>query len=89
MGEVRANVLLRNYISVGSAKRGYISEKDIETSELEMTVDTGAVMILLPQDEVEKLGLYRCIDTLKQILNQDPESSSGLKVQDDGNVSSE
>ena len=57
MGEVRANVLLRNYISVGSAKRGYISEKDIETAELEMTVDTGAVMILLPQDEVEKLGL--------------------------------
>lgn len=57
MGEVRANVLLRNYGSVIVAKRGYMSEKDIESSELSMVIDTGVVMILLPQDEVEKLGL--------------------------------
>ena len=57
MGEVKTRVLLRNYVSVGASKRGYMSEKDIESSELEMIVDTGAVMILLPQDEVEKLGL--------------------------------
>jgi len=57
MGEVKTRVLLRNYVSVGASKRGYLSEKDIESSELDMIVDTGAVMILLPQDEVEKLGL--------------------------------
>ena len=38
-------------------QKGDMSEKDIESSELDMIVDTGAVMILLPQDEVEKLGL--------------------------------
>ncbi|KJU82180.1 clan AA aspartic protease, partial [Candidatus Magnetobacterium bavaricum] len=58
MGEIRVKVLLRNYVSVGSAQRGYISKDEIESSELEMIVDTGAVLILLPQDEVEKLGLH-------------------------------
>lgn len=57
MGEVKVKALIRNYVSVGAAKRGFISEKDIESSEIEMVVDTGAVMIFLPQDEVEKLGL--------------------------------
>lgn len=57
MGEVKVTAILRNYGSVAAAKRGFISEKDIESSEISMTVDTGAVMIFLPQDEVEKLGL--------------------------------
>lgn len=57
MGEVRARVLLKNYGSVVASERGYIDKKDVETTELEMIVDTGAVMVLLPQDEVEKLGL--------------------------------
>ncbi|MBV6341075.1 retroviral-like aspartic protease family protein [Candidatus Magnetobacterium casense] len=58
MGEVRVKVLLRNYASAEMSRRGYISQKEIESSELEMLVDTGAVLILLPQDEVEKLGLH-------------------------------
>ncbi len=57
MGEVRAKVLLRNYGSVWAAQKGYIHEKEISCSELDMVVDTGPVLILLPQDEVEKLGL--------------------------------
>ena len=57
MGEVRVKVVLRNYGSLWAVKKGLIKEKLIQSSELEMLVDTGAVMILLPQDEVEKLGL--------------------------------
>ncbi|MBF0538486.1 MAG: hypothetical protein HQL03_09575 [Nitrospirae bacterium] len=57
MGEIRVKVLLRNYASAEMSRRGYISKEEIESSELEMVVDTGAVLILLPQDEVEKLGL--------------------------------
>jgi len=57
MGEVKVNVQLRNYGSVWAAKKGLIKEEHIQSSLLEMLVDTGAVMILLPQDEVEKLGL--------------------------------
>jgi clan AA aspartic protease len=57
MGEVKVNVLLKNYGSVWAAKKGYIQENSVQSSELNMTVDTGAVMVLLPQDEVEKLGL--------------------------------
>ncbi|ODS33235.1 MAG: hypothetical protein SCARUB_01626 [Candidatus Scalindua rubra] len=57
MGEVKIKALLRNYGSVWAAEKGYINKIDIQHSELDMVVDTGAVMIFLPQDEVEKLGL--------------------------------
>ena len=57
MGEVRVKVGLENYASAWAAKRGYIPAHDVPHSELEMLVDTGAVLVLLPQDEVEKLGL--------------------------------
>ena len=57
MGEVKVTVLLRNYGSLWAAKNGYIPANKIQSSELNMLVDTGAVLILLPQDEVEKLGL--------------------------------
>lgn len=57
MGEIRSKVLLRNFASVIAAERGYIKEGDIQSARLDMVVDTGAVMILLPQDVVEKLNL--------------------------------
>ena len=57
MGEVIVKALLRNYESVWAAKKKYTTESEIVTSELQMLVDTGAVLVLLPQDEVEHLGL--------------------------------
>ena len=57
MGEVKVRVLLKNYGAVWAAQKGYIDERDIKYSELDFVVDTGAVMIYLPQDEVEKLDL--------------------------------
>lgn len=57
MGEVKVKVLLKNYGAVWAAQKGYVKKEEIPSSELNMVVDTGAVMVLLPQDEVEKLGL--------------------------------
>ncbi len=57
MREVRSKLLLKNYGSVRAAQNGYINEKQIPVPELNMVVDTRTVMILLPQDEVEKLKL--------------------------------
>src|SRR3990167_7392719 len=71
--------------SLDSSKKAIEIAQKYSSSNLRIYATCG----IHPQDgkdEVEKLGLYRCIDTLKQILNQDPESSSGLKVQDDGIV---
>nr|VFJ51789.1 MAG: hypothetical protein BECKFW1821B_GA0114236_101025 [Candidatus Kentron sp. FW] len=57
MGEVRANVRLRNFGDVATVAHGHRTEDQIPTSHLDCLVDTGAVMVLLPQDEVEKLNL--------------------------------
>ena len=59
MGEVVVDVRFRNIIDVGAARRGYIGTDEIATSQRRCLVDTGAVMVLLPEDEADKLGLLR------------------------------
>ncbi len=59
MGEVRTKALLRNIVDVGLVERGYLKVEQIPISERDCLVDSGAVMVLLPEDEVEKLGLMR------------------------------
>lgn len=57
MGEVKKNVLIQNDGDMFAAEAGYIKKEQIREIETKMLVDTGAVMIMLPQDIVEKLGL--------------------------------
>lgn len=59
MGEVTASVKLRNIVDVGLAERGYIKQEEILFSTRDCLVDSGAVMVLLPEDEVDKLNLMR------------------------------
>jgi len=59
MGEARAKARLRNIVDVGLVERGYIKVEQIPVSERDFLVDSGAVMVLLPEDEVDKLGLMR------------------------------
>jgi len=59
MGDVRATARLRNIVDVGLADRGYIKVEQIPSSERDFLIDTGAVMVLLPEDEVENLRLMR------------------------------
>ena len=56
MGEVRAKVILENQLDVALVKVGQ-SKEPPRRVEVDALVDTGAVMTLLPEDVVEKLGL--------------------------------
>ncbi len=57
MGEVRSQVRLENYRDRVLFEAGHMAEKDIRVQEIEMIVDTGAVMNLIPRDLAETLGL--------------------------------
>lgn len=57
MGEITVNVTLENPIDRGVFERGDGEEAAIRRSSLDAIVDTGAVMLVLPQNVVERLGL--------------------------------
>ena len=57
MGEVRASVVLENGDDRGLARRGVLEPGEVRRVEADVLADTGAVLVLLPQDMVEALGL--------------------------------
>ena len=57
MGEITVNVTLENPNDRAVFERGYGEESAIRRSSLDAIVDTGAVMLVLPQNVVERLGL--------------------------------
>jgi predicted aspartyl protease len=57
MGEVRARIVLENQRDRILAEAGHQKSSWVRRVELDALVDTGAVMLLLPQDVVEALGL--------------------------------
>lgn len=57
MGEIRVKVELENGIDSGLWKIGKIKREEIRKYEVDAMVDTGSVMLFLPQDVVEVLGL--------------------------------
>ena len=57
MGEITVNVTLENPIDRGVFERGEGEEAAIRRSSIDAIVDTGAVMLVLPQNVVERLGL--------------------------------
>lgn len=67
MGEIRVKVLLENDGDLFMSAQGKLGKKKIRAAEIDAVVDTGAVMTLLPQDLVEKLGL-RVLDKSIVIL---------------------
>ncbi len=84
MGEVRATARLRNFLDVGLAERGQGNLAAIPTSTLDCLVDTGAVMVLLPEDEVGKLGLLkggRVIVTYADDRKEELPTARGLEVE--------
>ena len=84
MGEVRTIARLRNFLDVGLAERGLGTAAGIPSSTLDCLVDTGAVMVLLPEDEVGKLGLLRgdrVIVTYADERKEELPTARGLEVQ--------
>ena len=57
MGEITVKAELENAEDRGSFERGHCRESDIRHSTVEAIVDTGAVMLVLPQNVVERLGV--------------------------------
>ena len=59
MGEISALVELENTMDRGVAARGLLAESAIRRTTVEGVVDTGAVMLVLPENVVGRLGLQR------------------------------
>lgn len=57
MGEICVSVTLENPVDRDRFLEKQISESDIRHYQMNAIVDTGAVMLVLPQEVVEKLGL--------------------------------
>jgi hypothetical protein len=56
MGEIVVDAELENPIDRGVFERGYGKESDIRRTSVKAVVDIGAVMLMLPQNVVERLG---------------------------------
>ena len=57
MGEIVVDVGLENVGDRELAKAGHLQEADIRRATVKAVTDTGAVMLALPEDVVERLGV--------------------------------
>ncbi|MCY2987925.1 MAG: clan AA aspartic protease [Planctomycetota bacterium] len=57
MGEVKVKVALENYDDRVVACGGFLAEDQVRSQCVDVLVDSEAVMLVLPQDLVEALGL--------------------------------
>ena len=56
MGEIVVSVGLENYVDRSNARSGFRTEP-VRRARVDGVVDTGAVMLVLPRNVVERLGL--------------------------------
>ncbi len=57
MGEVAVEVRLENAVDRELVRRGQLKEEEVRALTTRAVVDSGAAMLVLPQDQVEALGL--------------------------------
>ena len=57
VGEIVVDIELENAEDRSDARRGRIDEESVRRETIEAVADTGAVMLALPEDVVEQLGL--------------------------------
>ncbi len=57
MGKVMTRIKLTNLVDAGNAHGGALPPEKVRTLELDALVDTGATLLALPEDAVDKLGL--------------------------------
>ncbi|MBU0899494.1 retroviral-like aspartic protease family protein [bacterium] len=73
MGEVIVEVELENFGDRYTFKRGFIKEQEIRSLKCKALVDTGAIMVMLPQDMVEELGLESTRKVIVTYANEQKE----------------
>ncbi len=71
MGEIRVRLRLENEGDLYMYERRKLSRKKIRKAEVEAAVDTGAVMVLLPRELVERLGLSRLGKVIVRLANEE------------------
>ena len=71
MGKVRVDVLLVNEGDLLLSKMGRMQKSDVRSLKINALVDTGAVMVLLPQDVVETLGLGKVEKAIVVLANEE------------------
>lgn len=71
MGEIRAEVIFENAGDLFLYKMGRIKKERVRKVKTDALIDTGAVMILLPQDMVEKLGLEKKDRVIVTLANEE------------------
>lgn len=69
MGEIRATARLENAGDILLRKAGKLGRRRIRALDVDAVVDTGAVMMLLPQDMAESLGLQSRGKVIVQLAN--------------------
>ena len=57
MGNVYAEITVKNAFDVGNARAGHITENDVRTVTLTAIVDTGATTLVINEDIFNQLGL--------------------------------
>ncbi|MFQ6112539.1 MAG: clan AA aspartic protease [bacterium] len=57
MGEVKQKIELENYVDRFLADEGKLENGKVRNVTIDALVDTGATMLVVPQDVVERLGL--------------------------------
>lgn len=57
MGEIIAEIDLENLRDRNLFESGYLAEEEIRSARIPAVADTGAVMLALPEDVVERLGI--------------------------------
>ena len=57
MGEIVVDVRVENASDLELAKKGFLEETDVRRATVRAVADTGAVMLALPEEVVERLGV--------------------------------
>jgi clan AA aspartic protease len=71
MGEIRVKVVVENDRDRLLHQEGYVEASMIRRQEIDALVDTGAVMVLLPQDLVEAIGLKKNGKAIVTLANEE------------------
>jgi len=71
MGEIRVKLELENSGDRYLCQKNFIKEDEVRKITVEALVDTGAVMLLLPQDMVEELGLEKSDKAIVALANEE------------------
>ena len=69
MGKIVQKAMVRNATHLLAAENGWFNTLEIATEEVEFLVDTGAAMVCLPINLIEKLGLKKSGERKAQTAN--------------------